>query len=151
MYVRLAAADGGRGLRSSQRERFRRALPLLFVALHACAVAGACRRPAVADNVSVEWSLAPTPPAVGASTLTLRVLDGARRPVRGASLTVEGHMSHPGMAPVLAAAVERGDGLYEVELRFTMAGDWILLVSGSLSSGAAVRHRIDVPNVQSPG
>ena len=59
-------------------------------------------------------------------------------------------MSHPGMAPVLASAVERGDGIYQAELQFTMRGDWVLLVSGSLSNGAAVRHRIDVSNVQSP-
>ena len=148
MYVRLGAAGGGRGLRSSRRPRFRGTFTLWFVVVHACAVTGACRRPAAADTITVEWSLAPTPPVVGGSTLTLRVLDAARRPVRGAALKVEGHMSHPGMSPVLASVAERGDGLYEAELQFTMRGDWILLVSGSLSSGAAVRHRIDVPNVQ---
>jgi hypothetical protein len=58
-------------------------------------------------------------------------------------------MSHPGMAPFLATATERGKGVYQVALRFTMAGDWIVLVRGSLSNGDKVEYRIDVPGVPS--
>lgn len=74
--------------------------------------------------------------------VTLR--DAARRPVRGAKLQVEGHMSHPGMAPVIAKAAERADGVYEVQLQFTMRGDWILLVTGELPDGRRINHRVDV-------
>ena len=40
------------------------------------------------------------------------------------------------MAPVVADVIERGDGEYEAPLQFTMAGDWILLVTGQLPDGS---------------
>ena len=39
-------------------------------------------------------------------------------------------------------------GVYEAELQFTMRGDWILLVGGTLPDGAAINHRIDVAGVR---
>ena len=48
-------------------------------------------------------------------------------------------MSHPGMAPVVADVVERGDGVYDAPLQFTMAGDWILLVTGQLADGRGLK------------
>ena len=48
---------------------------------------------------------------------------------------LEGLMSHPGMAPVTAAVTERGNGEDQAPLQFTMAGDWILLVTGELPGG----------------
>ena len=100
----------------------------------------ACDRPApAADNVTVEWTMTPRPPVAGEATLVeLTLRDASRRPVRGAKLQVEGHMSHPGMAPLTATAVERGDGVYEIRLRFTMRGDWILLVTGELPDGSRI-------------
>jgi YtkA-like len=120
---------------------------LVLVALCAGAFTGACHRPAAGRGVNIEWTLTPTPAAVGKAHLTLRVIDDGR-PVRGARLRVEGHMSHPGMAPSIASAVEGADGLYVADLQFTMPGDWILLVSGTLPNGAAVERRIDVPGVR---
>ena len=105
--------------------------------------------PAQARDLTFEWTLTPAPVSVGSARLQLRVLDAARQPVRGAQLKIETQMSHPGMAPLVVIATERGDGLYEAELQFSMGGDWILVVEGSLSNGARVHHRIDVPNVRS--
>ena len=93
--------------------------------------------------------MTPTPPVVGETTvarLTLR--DEARRPIDGAKLRIEGHMSHPGMAPFIVTPEEEGDGLYEAHLEFTMAGDWILLVTGELPGQRRLSHRIEVTNVQ---
>lgn len=53
-------------------------------------------------------------------------------------------MAHPGMAPLVATAAERGDGVYQILLRFTMRGNWILLVTGKLPDGRRIDHRIDV-------
>jgi len=60
-------------------------------------------------------------------------------------------MTHAGMAPVMAAAVERAPGIYEAEFAFTMRGDWVLLVSVTLPDGARVERRIDVANVRPSG
>ena len=71
----------------------------------------ACRSSvAVAEDVNVEWQM-PLRRQCPATTWPVRLSDVARRPVRGATLRVEGHMSHPGMAPVIATASERGDGV----------------------------------------
>ena len=141
MHVRVASAVGRRRLTA------RHGLPLL-AALAACCLAAACHR--TAGDVTFEWTLSPTPPAVDRpATLSLRLLDRARRPVSGARLRVDAHMSHLGMAPVLAPVTELGEGAYAAALRFTMGGDWILVVSGTLVDGAAVQHRIDVPGVRS--
>jgi len=129
----------------------------MFLARHlvllACwSLVGACAGPLVADDVSVTWTAEPAPPVVGAplvANVTLR--DSARQPVRGARLEIEVHMSHPGMAPILAAAEEQGDGVYQVRFRFTMAGDWIVLVKGSLPDGRMLNQRIDVANVRPSG
>jgi hypothetical protein len=130
------------------------AAPVLGVILAAaCGTLAACgRQPRVAEDIAVEWTITPTPPVVGAAALAeLRLRDGARRPVRGATLRIEAHMSHPGMAPIVATAVERGDGVYQAELRLTMRGSWILLVSGELPDGRRITHRIDVDATGPPG
>jgi hypothetical protein len=119
-----------------------------------CSLAGAAcgRHAAYAEDVSVEWKMTPAPPIVGAPALgeiTLR--DRSRRPVPGARLQVVGFMSHAGMAPIIAAVAERGDGVYQVHLQFTMGGDWILLVTGSLPDGRRLSQQIDVANARPAG
>ena len=122
---------------------------MLAAALAASPLSAGCHREARAD-VRIEWSVAPARPVVGPAVLTLRVLDTGARAVRGARLRVEGHMSHPGMAPAIASAIEREDGAYEAELQLTMPGDWILLITGTLSNGRRVEHRIDLRVADSP-
>ncbi len=70
------------------------------------------------------------------ATVTLR--DRARRPVPGARLEITGFMSHPGMAPLVTTVTEQGDGVYVSDLRFTMAGDWTLLVTGDMPDGQKI-------------
>ena len=62
----------------------------------------------------------------------------------GATLRLEAHMTHPGMAPALADAVERSPGRYETTVHFSMAGDWVVLLKGRLPNGSPIDHRIDV-------
>jgi hypothetical protein len=57
-------------------------------------------------------------------------------------------MSHPGMQPVFADVYEVGRGRYRAPLHFTMAGDWVLLVSGRLPDGRSVERRIEVAGVR---
>ena len=101
------------------------------------------------DAVSIAWTIEPSPPVVGTpvvARMTLR--DREQKPVIGALLRLEGLMSHPGMAPVVADAVERGEGAYEAPLQFTMAGDWILLVTGQLADGTSLRKQIEIAGVR---
>ena len=135
---------------SGPRGRVTAAPFLVFAA--ACGTVAACgRQPPVtnvanvAQDVILEWTITPRLPAAGAAALaevTLR--DSARRPVRGARLQIEAYMAHPGMAPVIATAAERDEGVYQIGLRFTMPGNWILLVTGELPDGRRIDHRIDV-------
>jgi hypothetical protein len=145
----VAPSHGGRRLTVSRRSRLQTDLSILLLALSACWLGGACHRPSQARDLTFESTLTPRRAAVGRpSLLELRVLDAGGRPALGAHLRVEAQMSHPGMAPFLATATERGNGMYEVALKFTMAGDWIVLVTGSLSNGDAVEYRVDVPGVR---
>jgi YtkA-like len=137
------------GLRSRRREQ-------LVAAAFFCGILNAaCDRfprepgPPPVNDVTVEWKMTPTPTGVGVVTLaevTLR--DGERRPVRGATLQVEGHMSHPGMAPVIVQATERSEGVYAAQLQFSMNGEWIVIVTGNLSDGRRLSRRVAVANVK---
>jgi hypothetical protein len=149
VHVCVAASHGGRRLTVSRRNRLHTDLSILLLALSACWLTSACHRPAQARGLTFESTLTPRRAAVGHPTLMeLRVHDAGGRPVLGAQLRVEAQMAHPGMAPFLATATERGNGVYDVALKFTMAGDWIVLVTGSLSNGDKVEYRIDVPGVR---
>jgi hypothetical protein len=68
--------------------------------------------------------------------------DSVGKPVEGASLTVQAHMTHPGMAPVIERAVDAGKGTYRVGLRFTMAGVWVLYAKGTLADRRVIDHRV---------
>lgn len=75
--------------------------------------------------------------------------EGDRAPVTGARVRLEGNMTHPGMVPIFAYAAEAGPGRYEAPLELTMGGDWILTVTATLTDGARVRRRVDLPGVAS--
>ena len=112
------------------------------------AAAGCTRAGVQADDLRVEWGVSPTPASVGPAVVSVRLLDAAGRPVPRATLRLEGHMTHPGMAPVLADVREPTPGRYEGQLSFSMAGDWVLLLVGELPDGRELRRRLDVPGVR---
>ena len=113
---------------------------------------GACHRSSQGDSrLDVVWTLRPQAPVVGPATLTVTLRHPSGNPVRGATVRLEGHMSHAGMAPVLADASESAPGVYDLRFAFTMQGDWVLLVSAVLPDGARVERRIDVARVRPSG
>ena len=128
-------------------------LPPRLSLIIACLFACSCARQTTGSNsITAEMTIQPAPPVVGAATRgTVTLRDGAGRPVRGATLQVQGFMSHPGMAPLVAAATERGDGIYEVTLQFTMAGDWTLRVAGALPDGPRLTRDLLVATARPPG
>jgi hypothetical protein len=129
------------------RDLWRLSLLLLAVTIPN---SGCARSEGRASRARVEWSLNPSKAIVGPATLTITLHGPSGELVRGASVTLEAYMSHPGMAPVQARATERAPGTYEVPFAFTMQGDWVLLVSAALADGEHVEQRIDIANVR-PG
>ncbi len=127
------------------------ALLLLVVGL----VAGAaCRRGQAGTNepAVVVVEVGPTeggPPVVGTPvtvTVTLRERDGS--PVEGAKVSLEATMTHAGMKPVFADATEVAPGRYKAAVEFTMGGDWIIIVRGTLPNGQAFEHTAQVSGVR---
>lgn len=100
---------------------------LAVVAIASLLIAG-CRPPTErADpNRSIEVTLLTTPARVGPAAVEVR-LQAAGTPVTGAVVRVVGDMTHAGMVPVVANAVDLGGGVYRTEgFAFDMAGDWVI-------------------------
>ena len=123
------------------------------VALLAATLLSGCWHSASSTNeISLQWTIEPSAPSVSADTLTfIRLLDERQRPVAGATLQVEAHMSHPGMAPVVRPLTESEVGVYETHVQFSMAGDWVLVVTGTLPDGRRITRSMPVANVRPPG
>ena len=91
----------------------------------------------------------PSPPLAGSDIVArISLHDSARNPVVGATLHLEGQMSHPGMAPVVSDVIERGGGIYEARLRLTMEGDWTLVLTGELADGGRITKQLDLAGVR---
>jgi hypothetical protein len=123
---------------------------MVLAAAIVCGACGTGDRPRDPE-LDVTWTLTPSPAVVGPAILVIQLAHQADGPVKGAAVRLEGHMSHTGMAPVLATATERTPGSYEIPFTFTMRGDWVLLVSGETSGGRRIEHRIDIGSVRPSG
>lgn len=123
-------------------------LALAAVALFVTFVEAACNKPTESSFVTIEHQITPQPVRVGPATLTLRLADASRQPVTGASITLEGNMSHPGMSPTFAQAKEIEGGRYQAILDLTMAGDWTILVHVTLAGGQKLERQLDVKGVR---
>jgi hypothetical protein len=104
------------------------------------------------DQITAEWTLDPSPPVAGGEVVArVELRDQGQKPVLGAKLHLEGQMSHPGMAPVGSDLVERGNGSYEARLKLTMAGDWVLVLTGEIPGGSRITKQLDLPGVRTAG
>jgi YtkA-like len=121
------------------------------IALLAAGLSSCTRVAGVPPRVDVAWTLSPSTPVVGPAILTITLRGPAGDAVTGATVHLEGHMSHAGMAPVMADAREQPAGVYDIPFAFTMPGDWVLLVSVALPGGARVERRIEVAHVRPAG
>lgn len=89
-----------------------------------------------------------TPHQVGPATILFSLTDTLTgQPVTNAEVQVESNMTHPGMAPSQAEAVEVAPGDYEAPLDFTMPGDWYLLFDIRLPDGQTLTRQVNVAGV----
>lgn len=120
-----------RSLHPRTQVRLLLAASLALVTLAACKPGGEGTGRGTAGGGSVAAgqlaaSVAVTEPVVGGGVVTVTVREGDA-PVRGASVEVQGDMTHAGMVPVIAAAAEVEPGVYRAApFGFSMAGDWIV-------------------------
>lgn len=122
---------------------------LVLAAVPAIAAIG-CHKPGeTSGDISIDASIAPQPVHAITETISFHLANAARQPVTGAHVQVEGDMSHPGMAPVFADAVEVSSGSYQAPLNFTMGGDWVVLFHITLNDGRKVERQMDVKGVES--
>lgn len=126
---------------------------LLIGLLVVGALAGACSRgddDGDTSDVTVELSVEPESPSVGPATITVVITDDDGDTVGGADLEIVGDMSHAGMVPVIVGATEEPDGRYISDgFEFTMGGDWIITVRGTLPDGEEIERRFDIKGVSS--
>jgi hypothetical protein len=144
-----AAPDGGLMPGAALRSRPLAAVLAVALASAGLSAAGCSRTADGAPDVRVELTVAPDPPAAGPAIVTLRLLaaaDGSA--VTGASVQIEGTMSHAGMRSVFGTAREEGPGVYAAPLELTMGGDWILLVDAELADGRHLHRELRLPGVR---
>jgi hypothetical protein len=97
----------------------------------------------------VDWRIEPAPASIAEGTRVLfTIRDSVTGPVPGATVKIEAHMAMPGMSPYLADVTGHGDGTYEAPVRFSMRGDWVLVVDGTLPDGRRVTRSLDIRNVR---
>ena len=97
-----------------------------------------------AADIKIELTVDPSPATIGEATLYFELKDAQDQPIEGASLSAKGDMSHAGMMPVLGDSEEIGDGNYNIPFEWTMAGDWILTVSGELRDGQSLSRTFEL-------
>ena len=123
----------------------------LVVALCVCLlIVQSCTHQSESElDFTLEHEVTPQPPRVGQVTINLRATDASGKPVTGARLTLEGNMSHAGMAPVFADATEVQPGRYRAIMELSMAGDWIVLVHVTLSDSRKLDRQFEIKGVAS--
>lgn len=99
---------------------------------------------AIVVTISEMDALAVDTPAEAVITLTQ---NGAS--VSGALLEVEGNMTHAGMEPIFVSATEVAPGDYRAPLEWTMGGDWLLTIRGTLPDGTEIEQQVDGLTVKS--
>jgi hypothetical protein len=125
-------------------------LLLLTLVLVALLLASACRgQGGDESDAQVTIDVSPRPALVGPAQVTARLLDGNGAPIRGARVEIEGTMNHAGMVPVIVEAPEGDAGQYTTrDFKFTMGGDWIIIVRATMADDQTVERTFDLQGVQ---
>jgi hypothetical protein len=99
------------------------------------------------SDLTIEHEVSPQPPRVGQVTITFKLTGASGQPVTGAVVKLEGNMSHAGMVPVFGEAKEIEAGRYRSTLELSMAGDWFVLVTGTLADKGEFERQVEIKGV----
>ena len=117
--------------------------PVIAALFALCCCLGACQ--ASSRDVGITWAIEPARPAVETvATVRFTLQNDRGEALRGARLRLAAHMSHPGMTPIAARVIDRGNGIYESRLELSMAGQWTVVVSGELADGRRITRQTAV-------
>lgn len=109
----------------------------------------ACSRPSKSAPLgTIEPEITPQPVHVGPATIAFKLTDASGKRIVGANVSLEGNMSHPGMAPVFAEAKEVATGEYRCPFQFSMAGDWVITARVAMPDGQKLEQHFDVKGVR---
>lgn len=86
----------------------------------------------------------PYPPVRGESRLVLHVTNLQDQPINDAQISIKGNMTHAGMVPLFAETAVAENGYYELPIRWTMGGDWIVQVDAQLADGSVAQQQFDL-------
>ena len=120
---------------------------LIAVVVWLALAQGCTQRNEPSLNLTLAFEVSPLPARAGPTTITLKLMDASGKAVTGARVTLEGNMSHPGMAPVFADAREIEPGRYESVIELSMAGDWYVLAHVSLPDGRKLDQQLEIKGV----
>ena len=95
-------------------------------------------------GLTISVSTAQESARLGENTLRVQVKDNTSKPVTNAVVRLEYTMDMPGMLIDKAEAKHAGAGIYEVPVRFSMAGPWGVTVSVLRPGQVEVRERFTV-------
>ena len=124
-----------------------RGLLILFIFLLGIIVG--CTKSASTRSIIVsDEQITPQPPQAGPIAVNFKLAE-ASAPLTGAHITLEGDMTHAGMAPVFGDVHEVSPGQYQGQVTLSMGGDWVVLMHITLPDGKKVEEQIAVPGVQS--
>ncbi len=100
---------------------------LAVLALVSSCAAGCSKSQAGQNKIGFTCESEPMPPRVGVNTFTVALVGASGELLAGAHVSLEGDMSHAGMAPVFGEARELAPGRYQGKLDLNMRGDWVIL------------------------
>ncbi|MEO5821470.1 MAG: FixH family protein [Vicinamibacteraceae bacterium] len=121
----------------------------VLAACLALALAGAqgCRRSPVAedtDSVLMRTLVLPTSPTVGNARLVITLSGASVATLNQATVTVVGHMTHPGMTPIVAPVTRTEPDVFEAAVDFTMPGSWLLVATVRFPDGRRLESNVPV-------